>query len=503
MDQQEKKVIIGSINWNFVNTISQTIITFGVGVVLARILDPNDFGLFGLTIILLGILNLLFNGSISRFIVHKENLDAQDIESSLGISVLLSLIAYGFVWVISPLVASFFNDIILSELIRVYTISIFFISVSSILKGILIKKMNFKLIFYSDLIAIVCGYSIIGIILAVNNFGVFSLIYATLAKELLSLMTLYLFTKLKISFNIKVAKLKHIFYYSGGIGLSNIFGYAANNADYVIIGKFLNPNALGLYTRAFTIMTLPLSKISMTIFDVIFSVFSNVKHDLEQIRTIYLKSIKLIALLSFPILSTIMMGSELIILGIYGEKWSGAIRVLQILCIAGFFRVISNSAGAVAKATGKVYGEAWRQLIFAVILIVGALIGIKYGIEGVGFAVVISSLWFYISMAHLTMRIVNISWLDFLIVQIPGFLVLIIISLINLSSLIALDYFLSQEMYLLKLLILFLISSMAFMVLLKTLPIKLIGEEGRNLIALYLDKIKLLSKRGIENADPY
>ncbi|MCW9066067.1 MAG: oligosaccharide flippase family protein, partial [Ignavibacteriaceae bacterium] len=312
-----------------------------------------------------------------------------------------------------------------------------------------------------------------------------------------------LFTQSKISFNIKVAKLKHIFYYSGGIGLSNIFGYAANNADYVIIGKFLNPNALGLYTRAFTIMTLPLSKISMTIFDVIFSVFSNVKHDLEQIRTIYLKSIKLIALLSFPILSTIIMGSELIILGIYGEKWSGAIRVLQILCIAGFFRVISNSAGAVAKATGKVYGEAWRQLIFAVILIVGALIGIKYGIEGVGFAVVISSLWFYISMAHLTMRIVNISWLDFLIVQIPGFLVLIIISLINLSSLIALDYFLSQEMYLLKLLILFLISSMAFMVLLKTLPIKLIGEEGRNLIALYLGKIKLLSKRGIENADPY
>jgi len=503
MDQQEKKVIIGSINWNFVNTISQTIITFGVGVVLARILDPNDFGLFGLTIILLGILNLLFNGSISRFIVHKENLDAQDIESSLGISVLLSLLAYGIVWVISPLVASFFNDIILSELIRVYSISIFFISVSSILKGILIKKMNFKLIFYSDLIAIVCGYSTIGIILAVNNFGVFSLIYATLAKELLSLMTLYLFTKSKISFNIKVAKLKHIFYYSGGIGLSNIFGYAANNADYVIIGKFLNPNALGLYTRAFTIMTLPLSKISMTIFDVIFSVFSNVKHDLEQIRTIYLKSIKLIALLSFPILSTIMMGSELIILGIYGEKWSGAIRVLQILCIAGFFRVISNSAGAVAKATGKVYGEAWRQLIFAVILIVGALIGIKYGIEGVGFAVVISSLWFYISMAHLTMRIVNISWLDFLIVQIPGFLVLIIISLINLSSLIALNYLLNQEMYLLKLLILFLISSMAFMVLLKTLPIKLIGEEGRNLIALYLDKIKLLSKRGIENADPY
>ena len=503
MDQHNKNKIIGSVNWNFINTISQTILTFGVGVVLARILDPGDFGLFGLTIIVLGILNLLLTGSISRFIIQKENLDSQDIGTSLGISILLSLLAYIFVWFISPLVAFFFNETILTDLIRIYTISIFFISVSSILRGILIKKMNFKLLFYSDLIAIVCGYSIVGIILALNNFGVFSLIYATLVKELFTLITLYLFSKPGISFKIKIAKLKHIFYYSGGIGLSNIFGYAANNADYVIIGKLLNPNALGLYTRAFTIMTLPLSKISMTIFDVIFSVFSSVKNDLEQIRSIYLKSIKLIALLSFPILSTIMIGSELIINGIYGEKWSGAIRVLQILSIAGFFRVITNSAGAVAKATGKVYEEAWRQLIFAIILIVGALIGIKYGIEGVGFAVVISSLWFYLSMAHLTIRIVNITWNEFLKVQIPGILVFILITIVNLITLYSLNHFLSLEMYLLKLLILFVISSLALLVLLKTLPVRLIGDDGRNLITLYFSKLKSLSKRGVEYVDSF
>ena len=139
------------------------------------------------------------------------------------------------------------------------------------------------------------GYSTVGIILALNNYGVVSLIYATLAKELLSLISLYLFSKVKISFKFNFEKMKRIFYYSGGIGLSNIFGYTTNNADYVIIGKFLDANALGLYTRAFTIMTLPLSKISMTIFDVIFSVFSNVQNDLEQIKNIYLKTIKVIA----------------------------------------------------------------------------------------------------------------------------------------------------------------------------------------------------------------
>jgi PST family polysaccharide transporter len=192
-----------------------------------------------------------------------------------------------------------------------------------------------------------------------------------------------------------------------------------------------------------------------------------------------------------------MIGSELIILGIYGEKWSGAILVLQILCVAGFFRVITNNAGAVAKATGKVYEEAWRQLIFAVLLIAGALFGYKYGIEGVGVAVVISSLWFYISMAHLTIRIINITWLDFLKAQLPGFLVLLIVTLINLVSINLLNYLISQDLYLLKLTILLIVSSATFFILIKILPVKMIGEEGRNLITLYFNKLKSVSNKGI------
>jgi len=502
MNQHDKNKIIGSINWNFVNTISQTIMTFGVGVVLARILEPGDFGLFGLTIILLGIINLLFNGSISRYIVHKESLDKQDIETSLGISIYLSIFAYLVVWFVSPFVASFFNESLLTDLIRVYTISVFFISASSIFKGIMIKKMQFKMIFYSDSIAVVFGYSILGIVLAINNFGVFSLIYATLAKELISLFTLYFFSKTGFSFKVDLAKMKQIFLYSGGVGLSNVFGYAANNADYVVIGKYLNPTALGLYTRAFTIMTLPLSKISMTIFDVIFSVFSNAKNDLVQIKNIYLKSIKIIAIISFPILSTIMIGSELIINGIYGEKWSGAIKVLQILCIAGFFRVITNTAGAVAKATGKVYEEAWRQLIFAIILIAGALIGYKYGIEGVGVAVVISSLWFYLSMAHLTKKIINVGWNEFIKAQTPGIVVFLIITLLNYLTVILLNNLMVGQMYILKLLILFIISSTVSVLLVKKLPSKIIGEEGRNLLAMYFSKIKSSSNKEVRYDEP-
>jgi PST family polysaccharide transporter len=492
MGQQNKNIIIGNVNWNFVNTIFQTIITFGVGVLLARILDPEDFGLFGLTIILLGILNLLFTASISRFIVQKENLDKGDIETSLGISIYLSILAYFIVWFISPLVADFFNELLLSELIRIYSISIFFISISSIFKGIMIKKMNFKYIFYSDLIAVVFGYSSVGIVLALNNFGVFSLIYATLTKELFSLLTLYVFSKTGISFKIDLSKVKQLFIYSGGVGLSNIFGYTANNADYVVIGKYLNPTALGLYTRAFTIMTLPLSKISMTIFDVIFSVFSSVKNDLGQIKNIYLKSIKLIAIISFPILATIMIGSEWIVNGIYGEKWSGAIVVLQILCIAGFFRVITNSSGAVVKATGKVYKEAWRQLVFAVLVIAGALIGYKYGIEGVGIAVVISSLWFYLSMAQLTLKIANITWIEFFKAQIPGVVILSIIAALSLITFVLLNYLISREMFILKLSVLVITNLMASFLLIKTLPAEIIGEEVKNLISIYFNKLKSL-----------
>ncbi len=499
MYEHSRSKIIGSVNWNFVNITTQTILNFIVGVILARILLPRDFGLFGLTIILLGILNLLFTTSISRFIVQRKNLDKEDIGTSLWISLFLSLAAYIFVWFTSPLVASFFNEQSLTDLIRIYTLSIFFFSISSILRGLLIKKLDFKSIFYSDTISLLIGYSAISIILALNEFGVSSLIYGTLAKELLSLITIYLFGRLKLSFKYNSGKLKSIFYYSGGIGLSNIFSYTANNADYVVIGKLLNSSALGLYTRAFNIMTLPLSKISMTLFEVIFSVFSEIQNDLERIKNIYLKTVKVIALLTFPILASMILGSELIINGIYGQKWSGAIKVLQILCVAGFFRVITNSAGAVTKATGKVYAEVWRQMIYALLLIVGAVMGVKFGIEGVGFAVVISSIWLYVSMSHLAIKIVGISWFVFLKAHIPGTIVLAIVTLADLIVLFAMNYFLYSQNYILKLLIFIIISSSVTLISINLLPVKLIGGEGRELISSYMTKIKSFFKNKVKN----
>ena len=497
MEAHSRNKIIGSVNWNFINIATQTILNFGVGVFLARILLPRDFGLFGLTIILLGILNLLFTSSISRFVIQKKNLDEEDIGTSIWISIVLSLFAYLIVWFISPLIATFFDEIILTDLIKIYTLSIFFFSVSSILRGLLIKKLDFKSIFYSDTISLLFGYSAVSIILAINNYGVISLIYGSLAKELLSLITIYLFGRMKVSFKVKLNKIKNIVYYSGGIGLSNIFGYTANNADYVIIGKLLNSSALGLYTRAFNIMTLPLSKISMTLFEVIFSVFSNIQNDLERIKNIYLKTVKVIVLISFPILSTMIIGSELIINGIYGQKWSGAIKVLQILCFAGFFRVITNSAGAVAKATGRVYAETWRQFIYALILIIGALVGVIFGIEGVGFAVVLSSIWLYLSMSHLSLQIVKMSWLDFMKAHIPGIFVLILITMINFITLSLMNYFLSHENYILKLLILLIVSSSMTLTLWKVLPVKIIGEEGRELLSTYFEKVKSLFRKNI------
>jgi O-antigen/teichoic acid export membrane protein len=196
-----------------------------------------------------------------------------------------------------------------------------------------------------------------------------------------------------------------------------------------------------------------------------------------------------------------MIGSDWIINGIYGEKWSGAIRVLQILCIAGFFRAVTNTAGAVAKATGKVYEEAWRQLVFALILIVGALIGYKYGIEGVGLAVVISSLWFYLSMAQLTNKIISITWSEFLKAQLPGIVIFLIITLLNFLIVFLLSSFVKQELYIVKLFLLIVVSSAVSVLLVKKLPSKIIGEEPGNLLTLYFNKIKSISYRGIRFAE--
>ena len=154
-----------------------------------------------------------------------------------------------------------------------------------------------------------------------------------------------------------------------------------------------------------------------------FPSFSEIRDDRLRLKDSYLKVVNLIALITFPLLAGLAMGAKFVILGLYGENWAGATDVLRILAVAGMIKVVTNLAAPVVQATGHPYAEVRRQILSLLVMTVGCLALMRYGIEGASWAVVISSLVFYLCMAQLAGRILGSSWKEFILAQVPGLIV--------------------------------------------------------------------------------
>jgi len=218
--------------------------------------------------------------------------------------------------------------------------------------------------------------------------------------------------------------------FGSGISFISIINYAAVNVDYFIIGKFLSTTALGLYTRAYRLMNLP-RQLSTTLTSVLFPAYSEIQEESGRIAAAYFKAVNAIAIITFPIFVGMAICSEYIVVGLYGSNWVGAVTVLRIMCFAGILRSIFHLTGSVVQASGKIYSEAKRQFVYLILLVIGCLIGVRYGIEGIGFAIIFGSLWMYLSMAQLVLSILDSSWKTFLKAQLPG---LIIASIIGVTD---------------------------------------------------------------------
>jgi len=213
--------------------------------------------------------------------------------------------------------------------------------------------------------------------------------------------------------------------------LNGIINYFAANVDYFAIGKLLNQHSLGLYSRAYHLVTLPLTKISTTLTSVMFPAYSEIQANPKRVREIYYRVIQVISLVTFPVMMSFSASAEYIIVGLYGDNWGEAVEAFRILAVAGIFKVIFHLAGPVVQATGHVYQEVRRQIVYFVLLAVGCFSVADRGIEAVACVVVVGSLWLYLSMTKLALDILGGRWRDFFMAQLPGLALGVLVVLVN------------------------------------------------------------------------
>jgi PST family polysaccharide transporter len=198
--------------------------------------------------------------------------------------------------------------------------------------------------------------------------------------------------------------------FGAGAAMSSLANYVALNADYVVVGESLGAANLGLYVRAYGLMKMPHTYAASVLSRVMFPAFARVQREPARLRRGYLLLSEITAMIAAPAMGTLAIVAPHFVAGLYGPQWSGVVRPLQILCVAGYLRALYHLGGVVAQSVGRVYAELWREVVYAVLVVVGALVGSRYGLAGVAVGVSVAIAYMFVACGNLALQATEASW---------------------------------------------------------------------------------------------
>lgn len=476
---------ISGLNWSFIGNNSMAVINIVVGIILARLLKPQDFGLLGMTYIFIGLAELFVTAGMGSTVQRIKELTIEHIRVATTITLISSSVIYSILWLTAPFIADFFSEQRVIPIIRVLALIFLIQGFITVSYGQIKRALDFKYILKIDLSSNIVGYGLTSLIFAFLGFGVWSLVYGRIVSAIISAsMIMY---KIPISLKPMIRKREFIELagFGGGISISNLIFYASSNIDLLVIGKFLNPHMLGLYTRSLNLMKEALTKITGGIYNVLFPAFAAVQDDPQRLSVAYQRTIKTVSYFVYPVLVAMIINAEFVISGLYGTKWGGAITPFQILALAGILRATLPYSGALAHATGKVYQEAFQQLVYLIILGGCSIFAVKYGINGIAASIVVASLWLFFAQTWLALKIINSNWKEFFLSMLPGFGNSIFMFITNLLLFLVLKNFLHGLSYEYKLIITVVTNALLFCSVIFFMPFSVKGDTINWLIEKY------------------
>lgn len=419
--------------WRLASSILQGGLQFGVGVLLARLLSPVDFGIVALAFVVVEFATLVADLGVGPALVQRDELSERHLRVAFSLSLLVSVVVAGGVLLAAPLLAGLLRAPALLPVLRAESLLFLFAGLGTVARAMLQRSLDFRRIFWLDLASYGFGYAVVAVSMALLGFGVWALVAGALMQGLLGSVLAVAVVRHPLRLSASRAELRQLLGFGAGVSAVRVLNHLARHGDNLIIGRWLGPAALGLYGRAYHLMTLPLGYLGAVTGSVLFPALSRIQHQPERMRNVYLLGVQLTALLGAPIMAGLVVAAPHLMLGLYGPQWAGATIPFQILAAVGLCMVLYHAAGAVAQATGNVHAEAYRQGVYAVLVLAGAGIGSRYGVTGVAAGVAVAITGMYLMMAQLAVRITGASWRGFVGAHLPGLALAMPVTVVALS----------------------------------------------------------------------
>lgn len=383
-DSLKNKTLKG-VSWSFIDNIAGSGITFLVGIVLARLLTPAEFGIIGMITIFIAISNSIVDSGFSNALIRKLDASNKDYNTvfifNLGVSILL----YAALYFSSPAISRFFRESQLIEVTRVVGLVLICNAFGIIQRTLLVKSVDFKTQAKVSLIAS-SGSGIIGIGMAICGFGIWSLVAQQLSRQLFNSLFLWIFNTWRPHLQFSIHSFRELFGFGSKLMISGIIDTTYNNIFYLIIGKFYTSAQLGQYTRAEQFKIIFSQNLTGAVQRVSYPVLSSIQNEPERLKGAYRKVIKTTMLVTFACMLGMAAIAKPMILILIGDKWLPAVTYLQIMCFGAMLYPLHAINLNMLQVKGRsdlfLKLEIYKKFLGIIPILLGIFMGIEYLLAG-------------------------------------------------------------------------------------------------------------------------
>jgi O-antigen/teichoic acid export membrane protein len=412
-DTDLRHKVLSGLRWSAGLRFFGQLITWIITIIVMRLLSPKDYGLMGMAGMFIAFLAMVNEIGLGAALIQRRDMDEGMVRQIFGILLIINFGLFFISLFVAPLLAAaFFKEQRLVPLIRLMSVQFIMASFVIIPQSIIDREMLFREKSIIELVSAVSG-SLMTLLFALNGWGVWSLVWGSIT---ISLCRTVGFNLIRPYLHLPLFSFKRIgreISFGGYVAITRMLWSLYSQADILIIGRLLGKQLLGFYSVAFTLASLPMQKVSGIINQVAFPAFASVQTDIEKVTSHFLKAVRIMGLVAFPVFFGISSIAPDLVDIVLGEKWSLAIVPLQVLSLVIPIRMISNLISPTLLGLGRADVNFWNAVTASLMLPLGFLIGCYWwDIIGVSLAwVTIFPIIFLINLSRM-LRTLKIGLLE-------------------------------------------------------------------------------------------
>jgi len=419
MTSLRQKTVSG-LTWSFIDSISGQGIQFIVGIILARMLTPREFGLIGMITIFIAVSESFINSGFSSALIRKKECTQADYSTVFFFNLIAGVIFFSILYLTAPAISRFFKEPELRSIIQVLGIVLIIDSATLIQRTILTKQINFKLQTRISVIAAL-GSGAMAVGMAYSGFGAWSLVAQRLCKQAINSLLLWLWNKWKPIAVFSRQSFRELFGFGSKLLASGLIDTIYRNVYYLIIGKFFSARELGYYTRADQFNALPSQSLTGVIGRVSYPILSSIQDDKPRLKNNYQKLIRSTMFITFILMLGMAAVSEPMIITLIGEKWRPSIIYLQMLSFVGMMYPLHALNLNMLQVSGRSDLFLKLEVIKKILAIPTIVIGVIWGIKMMIIGMMVNTLIAYYLNSYWSGRFIGYSYKQQVVDILPSF----------------------------------------------------------------------------------